>query len=149
MPRLTSSQFMAALPAAVRPHLPPALQKFRSVHRSWLCQLYYTDPRLHYEVWNLGERRNRLEIGLHFESRDRALNAALLRGFSARMVAVKAILGPQWEAEHWDKGWTKVYETVPYEPFSTEVLDAVARRLARAITVLQPLWEEIQRRLGK
>lgn len=68
-----------------------------------MCQLYYTDPRLHYEVWNLGERRNRLEIGLHFESRDRALNAALLRGFSARMVAVKAALGPQWEAEHWDK----------------------------------------------
>jgi len=144
MPRLTSSQFMAALPAAVRPHLPPALQRFRSVHRSWLCQLYYADPHLHYEVWKLGERRNQLEIGLHFESRDRNRNVALLRGFSQRMVAVKAALGPQWEAEHWDRGWTKVYETVPYEPFSTEVLDVIARRLARAMIVLQPLWEEIE-----
>ena len=57
------------------------------------------------------------------------------------MVEVKAALGPQWEAEPWDKGWTKVYETVPYEPFSTEVLETVARRLARAMTVLQPIWD--------
>jgi hypothetical protein len=140
---------MAALPDAVRPNLPPALQKFRSLHRSWLCQIHYGQPQLHYEVWNLGERRNKLEIGLHFESRDRAENAALLRAFSARMVAVKASLGPQWEAEHWDRGWTKVYETVPYEPFSAEVLDTIARRLARAMTVLQPLWEEIQNKRAR
>lgn len=143
MPSLTSSQFMARLPAATRPHLPPALRRFRSAHRSWLCQVYYGDPRLHYEVWNLGERRGRLEIGLHFESRDREENLVLLRGFSQQMVAVKAALGAQWEAEHWDRGWTKVYETVPYEPFSEAVLEATAARLARAITVLQPLWEAL------
>lgn len=143
MPRLTSAQFMAQLPAAVRPRLPAELRRFRSAHRSWLCQLYYDDARLHYEVWNLGERRGRLEIGLHFESRDRETNLALLRGFSRQMVAVKAVLGPQWEAEPWDRGWTKVYETVPYEPFSDEVLAAVAARLAHAITVLQPLWEAL------
>jgi hypothetical protein len=141
MSRLTSAEFMTRLPGATRVHLPAALRKFRSQHRSWLCQLYYRDPRLHYEVWNLGERRGRLEIGLHFESRERAENLALLRGFSARMVAVKAALGPQWEAEAWDRGWTKVYETVPYEPFSELVLEQTARRLARAMTVLQPIWE--------
>lgn len=143
MPRLTSAEFMSQLPGATRPHLPRPLRDFRSAHRSWLCQLYYADPRLHYEVWNLGERRGRLEIGLHFESRERDENAALLRGFSQRMVAVKAALGPQWEAEAWDRGWTKVYETVPYEPFSTDLLDRVARRLAHAMTVLQPLWDEL------
>jgi hypothetical protein len=134
---------MQTLPASVKPHLPPHLRGFRSLHRSWLCQLYFHKPYLHYEVWNMGERRNRLEIGLHFESRDRGENSALLRAFSQHMVAVKAALGPQWEAEQWDKGWTKVYETVPYEPFSTEVLDHISQRLARAITVLQPLWEAI------
>jgi hypothetical protein len=134
---------MALLPAAARAHLPASLRRFRSAHRSWLCQLYYRDPRLHYEVWNLGERRGLLEIGLHFESRDREENAALLRGFSQRMVAVKAALGQQWEAEAWDKGWTKVYETVPYEPFSDEVLEAIAKRLARAMTVLQPIWDDL------
>lgn len=143
MPRLTSSQFMHALPAATRAHLPPSLRKFRSATRSWLCQFYYRDPRLHYEVWNLGERRGLIEVGLHFESQDRARNVALLAGFSRRMVEVKASLGPQWEAEPWDKGWTKVYETILYEPFSDEMLESVAARLARAITVLQPIWDDL------
>ncbi len=144
MARLTSSQFMAALPGATREHLPAGLRRLRSAHRAWLCQLYYSDPRLHYEVWNFGERRGLLEIGLHFESRDRAVNAALLEGFSRHMVEIKATLGPQWEAEPWDKGWTKVYETIPYEPFTTESLDAIAGRLARAITVLQPIWDSLR-----
>jgi hypothetical protein len=143
MSRLSSAQLMHALPGATRAHLPPRLQQFRSAHRSWLCQLYYRDPALHYEVWNLGERRGCLEIGLHFESRDRGVNTALLRGFSGRMVEVKAVLGPQWEAEQWDKGWTKVYETVPHEPFSPDLLERVARRLARAMTVLQPIWDAL------
>jgi hypothetical protein len=143
MARLSSSQFMRQLPGATRAHLPPALRQFRVFTRSWLCQLYYRDARLHYEVWNMGERRGVLELGLHFESRDRDTNAHLLEGFSRRMVEVKATLGPQWEAEPWDKGWTKVYETLPYEPFSDELLAAVAGRLARAISVLQPIFESL------
>jgi len=134
---------MLALPAATRRQVPPELNRFKVATRSWLCQLYYRDPRLHYEVWNLGERRGLLEIGLHFESRDRAENEALLRHFDQHMVEVKAALGPQWEAEQWDKGWTKVYETVPYESFSDELLETVSKRLARAMRVLQPIWEEV------
>ena len=143
MPLLTSSQFMRDLPAAVRGHLPPELRRYKSQSRSWLCQLYYRDPRLHYEVWNMGERRGRLELGLHFESRDAARNLALLAGFSRRMAEVKAALGPQWEAEPWDRGWTKVYETLPYAPFSTELLDSVSARLAQAMEVLQPIWDSL------
>jgi hypothetical protein len=143
MARLTSSQLMRALPEATRPQLPPPLRKFKTAGRPWLCQLYYADPLLHYEVANLGERRGRVEIGLHFESRNHAVNSALLAGFSRRMVEVKATLGPQWEAEQWDKGWTKVYETVPYEPFSDETLQAIAARLARAMNVLQPIWDSL------
>lgn len=146
---MTSSQFMQALPNGVREQLPPPLRKFRSSVRAWLCQLYYTDPRLHYEVWNLGERRGLLEIGLHFESQDHARNTALLAGFSRHMVEVKARLGPQWEAEPWDKGWTKVYETVPYEPFSTEVLDTVSRRLAKAMVVLTPIFDDLRKQAGR
>jgi hypothetical protein len=137
---------MHALPAAVREHLPPRLQKFKAASRGWLCQLYYRDPRLHYEVWNLGERRGLLEIGLHFESRDRAVNEQLLRGFFPHMMEIKATLGSGWEAEYWDRGWTKVYETVSYEPFSTGWLEKVAGRLARAMTVLSPIWEDVQKR---
>ncbi len=143
MARLTSSQFMAALPGATREQLPPELRRVRSFHRAWLCQLYYHDPRLHYEVWNFGERRGLVELGAHFESRDHELNLALLAGFSRHMIEIKATLGPQWEAEPWDKGWTKVYETIPYEPFTTDSLHAIGGRLARAITVLQPIWETL------
>ena len=132
---------MNALPAATRERLPAGLRQFRSAHRSWLCQLYYRDPSLHYEVWNMGQTRGKVELGLHFESRDRARNAALLAGFSRQLVEIKATLGPQWEAEAWDKGWSKVYEVLPYEPFSDEVLEAVAKRLARAMAVLQPIWD--------
>ena len=89
----------------------------------------------------MGQARGKLELGLHFESRDRDRNAALLAGFSRQLVEIKATLGPQWEAEAWDKGWSKVYETIPYEPFSDETLQVVAARLARAITVLQPIWD--------
>ncbi len=134
---------MQALPTAVREHLPPEFRKFRSATRGWLCQLYYRDVHLHYEVWNLGERRGLLEIGLHFESRDHARNLALLANFSRHMIEVKAKLGPQWEAEPWDRGWTKVYETLPYTPFSAELVTAVAHRLARAMTVLQPIWDDV------
>src|SRR3990172_2092740 len=143
MAHLSSTQFMHAIPAAIRERLPADLRRFKSATRSWLCQIYYRDPYLHYEVWNLGERRGLLEIGLHFESRDAQKNAALLAGFSRRMAEVKHALGPQWEAEPWDRGWTKVYETVPYEPFSDESLSAISARLARAITVLQPIWEAL------
>lgn len=141
---MTSSQFMHALPSAVREHLPKPLQKFRTLPRGWLCQLYYGDPRLHYEVWNMGERRGLLELGLHFESKDKAVNTALLQGFMRHMIEVKVTLGSQWEAEQWDRGWTKIYETVPYEPFSTDLLASVSKRLARAIVVLHPIWDDLR-----
>ncbi len=139
MARLSSSQFMAALPETVRGHVDSRWRDFRSQHRSWLCQLYFADPALHYEVWNLGERRGKIELGLHFESRDHARNQRLLRVVSGVMVEVKATLGDAWECEPWDRGWTKVYTTVPYEPFSTDYLERVAVDLAQAIDFLQPI----------
>ena len=132
---------MLALPSATREHLPSELRKFKAATRSWLCQLYYRDSRLHYEVWNMGERRGLLEIGLHFESKNRDENIALLKYFSRYMIEIKSHLGSQWEAEMWDKGWTKVYETIPHEPFNHDRLESVAKRLARAMTVLQPIWD--------
>jgi hypothetical protein len=36
-----------------------------------------------------------------------------------------------------------VYETVSYQPFSDEVLESIAARLARAINVLQPIWDDL------
>jgi hypothetical protein len=135
---------MRALPDATRPLLPPELRKFKTQMRGWLCQLYYHEPLLHYEVWNQGERRGQLEIGLHFESRNPQVNERYLRGFARYLTEIKARLGFQWEVEQWTKSWTKVYRVVKYEPFSDAYLEAIAGRLAQAMTVLQPIFEEVR-----
>jgi hypothetical protein len=54
---------MKAIPDATRSHLPANLRDFRWQARSWLVQIHYGHPRLHYEVWSL-RRRNLLELGL-------------------------------------------------------------------------------------
>ena len=142
---MKSSEFMRALPAATRAKLPNKLQSFQTNIRSWLAQFYYDDPRLHYEVWNLGPRRGRLEIGLHFESRQPQVNTQLLHGFMRYLFEIKSELGDQVEAEAWDKGWTKVYETIELDSFNEEYLDHVAEQLAKMISVLQPIYEKVKR----
>src|SRR4030067_3853055 len=137
------SDFSGAPPDAPAARLPKRWQTFRFQKRSWLVQLYSAQPLLHYEVWNLGDGRNRLEIGLHFESRDRGENEGLLRGFLARLFEIKAELGDSIEAEAWDKGWTKVYELLPRELFTLEYVDRVAARLAQISGVLQPIFEDV------
>ena len=142
---MKSGEFMRALPAATRAKLPKKWQPFKSSSRSWLTQLYYSDTRLHYEVWNLGPRRGKLEIGLHLESREHAVNARILAGFMRHLFEIKAELGEQVEAEAWDKGWTKIYETIDLRPFDEAYLDRVASRLAQMISVMQPILEQLMR----
>ena len=140
---MKASDFMRAVPAATRAKLPKKLQNFKVATRSWLVQLYYADPQLHYEVVTLGERRGILEIGLHFESRNSAINARLLDGMARHLIEIKAELGNSFEAERWDHGWTKIYATIPLETFDEAYVDRVATRLAQVIVVMQPILEEI------
>ena len=137
---------MRAIPPATRAKLPKNLQNFKVATRSWLVQLYYTDPLLHYEVVTLGVKRGKLELGLHFESRSSAVNAQLLDGMARHLIEIKAELGDSFEAEMWDKGWTKVYETIPLETFDEAYVDRVATRLAQVIGFLQPILEDLASR---
>ena len=142
---LSPRAFFGGIPPALQPLLPRELRRFRSVQRfSWLVQVYYDDPSLHYEVWHLGRRREKLEIGLHFESRERAANERMLAGFSRHMLEIKQQLGEQFEAEPWDRGWTKVYETWPLQPFDQDYLNSVAHRLADVIEVLHPIYQHVR-----
>jgi len=136
-------ELMRAIPPATQTKLPKALQGFKVARRSWLVQLYYTDPQVHYEVVTLGIKRGELELGLHFESRNAATNARLLDGMARYLIEIKVELGDGFEAEMWDRGWTKVYETIPMETFDEAYVDRVATRLAKVITVMQPILEEI------
>ena len=140
---MRAGEFMRAIPDATRAKLPKKLQGFKTHTRPWLVQVSYADPLLHYEVVTLGERRGILEIGLHFESRDPTVNTRLLNGFMQHLIEIKAELGAGVEAERWDKGWTKVYETIPLETFGEAYVDRVAARLAQVIVVLQPLLDQL------
>jgi hypothetical protein len=136
-------ELLRAIPPATQAKLPKSLQGFQVARRSWLVQLYYGDPLVHYEVVTLGAKRGELEIGLHFERRNSAANEQLLNGFMQHLFEIKAELGDSFEAEMWDKGWTKVYETIPMETFDDAYVDRVAGRLAQVITVLQPILEHL------
>jgi hypothetical protein len=136
-------ELMRAIPPAAQAKLPKDLQDFKVARRSWLVQLYYSDPQVHYEVVTLGVKRGELEIGLHFESRSAAANERWLKGFMQHLFEIKAELGDGFEAEMWDKGWTKVYETIPMETFDAAYVDRVAGRLAQIITVLQPILNHL------
>ncbi len=132
-------EWMAALPERLKTHLPPELHGFRWSARPWLVQVYYRDPAFHYEVWHLGERRGRMEVGLHFESRDPVRNRSALETARGHIWEIRERLGPYVEAEPWDRGWAKVFETHPLPPPDAESLERFARRLALWIQTLEPI----------
>jgi len=143
---MKSNEFMAALPEAVQTHLALELILRRGRLWPWGVQLYDDDPRFHYEVARVTPRLgDRLELGLHFESRTPDDNRMLLDGFQARLLEVKHELGEGIEAELWDRGWTKVYETLPLAPYGPAYLDSVARRLAEVARVLHPIYRALRR----
>ena len=129
-----------------RQALPPELQGFRSRRRFTLSQLYYGNPRLHFEVWIQGKRR-RLEVGLHLEA-DATTNAHVLKYLADRFIEIQAQTTLPLELEQWTRSWGRIHVYVPYERLDHPLAQMVAERLARMIIVLQPLVEEAIR-LGR
>jgi hypothetical protein len=91
-------------------------------------------------VW-LTRKTERIEIGLHFEG-ERQFSYRWAELMAARMPEIQARLGPQVELEEWTPSWTRIHQTIPYDPLSEPLADEVARRLAETISVLQPIVEE-------
>jgi hypothetical protein len=54
------------------------------------------------------------------------------------MVEVKARL-PRAELEPWDRGWTRLYETLPAPQLDEVVLANAVERLDAYVTTLQPM----------
>src|SRR5206468_1587096 len=88
--------------------------------RGRLMKVHFGEPAFHYEAWHHAGA-GRLEVGLHFEG-SAAENQAAFDFFRARIVEVKARL-PRAELEPWDRGWTRLYETVPAIRLDDQVLD--------------------------
>jgi len=103
---------------------------------SFLAKLWFGNHALHYEI-TPRERVGTIEIGLHFEA-DPLTNARLLAAFTANANAVHRALANA-RMEHWDRGWCRVWEPVPYRRPDPELAKELASRLAAYVTALEPI----------
>ncbi len=135
--------FFGALRKGVKSRLPQDLKAFETSRgHSRLLKLHYGHPEHHFEAWHhTGD--GRLEIGLHFEGAADA-NLRAFDYFRERMVEIKARL-PRAELEPWDRGWSRLYETLPAPQLDEGVLLSAVDRLDAYMTTLQPMlaafWE--------
>jgi hypothetical protein len=140
---LAPVDFFSGLRKGVKARLPAELRTFNSARgRGRLMKVHYGRPEFHYEAWHhTGD--GRLEIGLHFEgSADE--NQAAFDFFRVRMIEIKARL-PYAELEPWDRGWSRLYETLPAPQLDERVLDRAVERMGDYIVTLQPLLESFMK----
>ena len=136
---LAPADFFGGLRKGVKARLPAPLRSFSSARgRGRLMKVHFGHPEFHYEAW-LHTGDGRLEIGLHFEgSRDE--NQEAFDFFRAHMLEVKAQL-PRAELEPWDRGWSRLYETLPAAQLDEGALDGAIDCMSGYIVTLQPLLE--------
>jgi hypothetical protein len=138
---LAPVDFFGGLRKGVKAKLPATLRAFNSARgRGRLMKLHYGRPEFHYEAWH-HTGAGRLEIGLHFEGSARE-NKDAFDFFRVRMVEIKAQL-PHAELEPWDRGWSRLYETLPAQQLDGHVLDGAVVRMSDYIVTLQPLLESL------
>ena len=134
--------FQVTLVEQTRKQLPNTLKRFEPRSFFSIVKLSYRNPKLHYEVWVRGPERL-IEVGLHLEA-DKETNDALREYFDARAFEIQAQLGPRVEIEQWTNSWSRVHEVVPYTTLNADLVGLLAKKLARMITVLQPMLEEFE-----
>ena len=140
---LAPGEFFSGLRKELKARLPAALRSFSSARgRGRLMKLHYGRPEFHYEAWH-HTGAGRLEIGLHFEG-SAAENQEAFDFFRGHMLEVKAPL-PRAELEPWDRGWSRLYETLPAPQLDEGVLGDAAVRMADYIATLQPLLDNLKK----
>jgi hypothetical protein len=137
--QLTPSDFFSGVRKGLKAGLPQQLRGFDVTRgHSRLLKVHYGHPETHFEAWH-HNGAGRLEVGLHFEG-SAALNQRAFDFFRARMVEVKARL-PHAELEPWERGWSRLYETLPAAQLDASARDATIERVTEYITALQPMVE--------
>ena len=137
---LSTGDFLRGVLADVRARLPENLQGLEARQQGSLIKFFAGDPAIHFELW-LHRGRGRVELGLHFETRDAARNRRLLEYVADELLFLKEAVGQGLEAEPWDKGWTRVYLSYPLDYLGAEQ----QRELAGAFTVFIETLEPIRR----
>jgi hypothetical protein len=141
---LAPADFFTELRKGLKARLPPAMRNFRTTRgRGRLMKVHFGEPVFHYEAWH-HSGAGRLEVGLHFEASP-AENQAALEFFRTRMVEVKASL-PRAELEPWDRGWSRLYETMPAARLDGAVVEDAVDCMGVYIVTLQPLLDQFLRR---
>jgi hypothetical protein len=129
--------FFSVLRKGLKARLPELLRDFDGARgRGRLIKLHFGHSEFHYEAWH-HTGAGRLELGLHFEGPPE-LNRQAFDFFRPRMIEIKASL-PRAELEPWDRGWSRLYETLPAPQLDEPVLHSAIECLAEYITTLQPL----------
>ena len=140
---MQTREFLEALVELVRQQLSPELRDFQvTASPMSLVKLHYGRPTIHYEVW-VQKRRGEVELGLHFEG-DAESNRRHLELLSRRRDAIRSALGPGVDAEPWDRGWTRVHETVPLEPLNDDFLIELSFKLSAMIRTLEPMLRAVE-----
>ncbi len=134
----TDQTFCKGLPRAVADTLGAAAPPHHSA-TGQMVKLWFGNKQLHYEC-GVYRRRNVVELGLHFES-DAMTNLRLLGAFHGREKTIARRLAGV-RIEEWDKGWARVWEPIPLQPFDAAFSASVARTLARYVRVLEPILED-------
>ena len=138
---LAPADFFSGLRKGVKAKLPATLRTFNTARgRGRLIKLHYGRPEFHYEAWH-HTGAGRLEIGLHFEGSAQQ-NQEAFDFFRVRMIEVKAQL-PHAELEPWDRGWSRLYETLPAPQLDEHVVDSAVDLMSDYIVTLQPLLESL------
>ena len=143
---MAPGDFFAGLRKGLKAKLPPDLRKFDSGRgRGRLMKVHFDHSETHFEIWH-HTGAGRLEVGLHFEG-DQSLNQKAFDYFRGRMVEVKAGL-PHAELEPWDRGWSRLYETIPAALLDERAQEAGIDLMTAYITTLQPLLEAFWKENG-
>src|SRR4051794_30424724 len=98
---LSTSEFLGGILREARARLPRELQNLESRQQGSLVKFFGDEPAIHFELW-LHHGRARVELGLHFETRDADRNQRLLDYVADDLLFLKEVLGRSLEAEPWD-----------------------------------------------
>ncbi|HVL32316.1 MAG TPA: hypothetical protein VM600_01910 [Actinomycetota bacterium] len=134
--------------------LPPDKRAFHHQVTSRSCKVWYADERVHYEVQLIGRAPLRaagfdlaeaLEVGLHIEHSTAAQSEAFLGSIAAgsrwrRALGGDVVAGAFAGRKEHAARWRRISELWPGPGLdSDEAAVEAAERLARYISVLQPL----------
>jgi hypothetical protein len=138
---LPTSEFLRGVLEGVRARLPDELRDMQARQQGSLIKFFAEEPAIHFELW-LHPSRGRVELGLHFETRDADRNHRLLESVADDLLFLKEALGKSLEAEPWEKGWTRLYLNYPIERYGAVEQDHLVSLFTRFIETLEPIRRE-------